>query len=160
MCGIEDDLLPVLQAIGDADALVLGSPIHHGNMTGWMYSFLTRMWCFGHLSVVLRGRPAVFVSVGIAEQERQRGSQVFQDRFAGGHGLEVLGHLYYRSMIPPCLKCGAGRICRRGGPWHLVGKDEQALADFEFTQDKFHRFEDDPDTVNEVKRYGDMLAAL
>ena len=160
MCGLEDDLLPYLKEIRDADALVLSSPIHHGNMTGWMYSFFTRLWCFGHMNVVLRGKPTVFVSVGIAEKDRQRGSQVFQDRFSRGHELKVLGHLYYRSLIPPCLKCGAGRICRRGGLWHLLGKDEKALENFQFTPDKFRRFEDDPETVNEAKRYGNLLAEI
>jgi hypothetical protein len=160
MCGIEDDLLPYLEAIRDADALVLSSPIHHGNMTGWMYSFCTRMWCFGHMKVVLSGKPTVFVSAGIAEQERQRGSQVFQDRFARGHQLEVLGHLYYRSLIPPCLKCGAGCDCRRGGLWYLLGKDEKALEAFEFTPDKFRRFEDDPEIVDKVQEYGRLLANL
>jgi len=160
MCGIEDDLLPYLEAIRDADALVLGSPIHHGNMTGWMYSFFTRMWCFGHMKVVLRGKPVVFVSTGIAELEQQRGSQIFQDRFAKGHRLKVLGHLYYRSLIPPCLKCGAGRDCRRGGLWHLLGRDEEALEAFEFTPDKFRRFEDDPEVVDQVQELGSRLARL
>ena len=100
------------------------------------------------------------MSTGIGEKERQRGSQVFQDRFARGHQLEVLGHLYYRSLIPPCLKCGAGRICRRGGLWYLLGRDEEALENFEFTEDKFKRFEDDPETVDEVKKYGALLANL
>ena len=112
------------------------------------------------MSVLLRDRPTVFVSTGIGEAERQRGSQVFQERFTRGHRLQVLGHLYYRSMIPPCLKCGAGRICRRGGLWYLVGKDEEALANFEFTPDKFHRFEDDPETVAKVKEYGELLARV
>ena len=64
------------------------------------------------------------------------------------------------SLIPPCLKCGAGRYCRRGGLWYLVGKSEEALANFEFTPDKFHRFEDDPETVEQVKQLGSMLAEL
>jgi multimeric flavodoxin WrbA len=160
MCGLEDDLLSYLQEIRDADALVLSSPIHHGNMTGWMYSFVTRLWCFGHMNMVLKDKPTVFVSTGIAEEERQRGSQVFQDRFARGHQLKVLGHLYYRSLIPPCLKCGAGHICRRGGLWYLLGKNEEALKSFEFTEDKFRRFEDDPETADKVKKYGALLANL
>jgi multimeric flavodoxin WrbA len=158
MCGIEDDLLPYLEEIRDAEALVLSSPIHHGNMTGWMYSFFTRLWCFGHMSVLLRDRPTVFVSTGIGEEERQRGSQAFQDRFARGHRLDVLGHLYYRSLIPPCLKCGAGHLCRRGGLWYLLGKDEEALKNFQFTPDKFRRWEDCPRMVAEVERYGQLLA--
>ena len=160
MCGIEDNLLPYLKDMRDADALVLSSPIHHANMTGWMYSFFTRLWCFGHMNVVLEDKPTVFVSTGIAEKDRQRGSQLFRDRFAMGHKLKVVGHLYYRSLIPPCLKCGAGRDCRRGGLWYLLGKDEEALKNFEFTPDKFRRFEDDPETVDAVKNVGALLAEM
>ena len=43
MCVVDDDLLPYIKAIRDAEALVLSSPIHHGNMSGWMYSFATRL---------------------------------------------------------------------------------------------------------------------
>lgn len=160
MCGLEDDLLPYLKDIRNADALVLSSPIHHGYMSGWMYSFFTRLWCFGHVNVLLKDKPTVFVSTGIAEPERQKGSQAFRVRFARGHRLKVLGHLYYRSLIPPCLKCGAGHYCRRGGLWYLLGKDEEALANFEFTADKFRRFEDDPEIVAEVERYGRLLAEV
>jgi multimeric flavodoxin WrbA len=160
MCGIEDDALPVLKAIEEAEALVLSSPIHNGFMSGWMYSFFTRMWCFHHVKIVLRGKPTVFVSTGIAEADTQKGSQAFQKRFTRGHHLKPLGHLYYRSLIPPCLKCGAGRYCRIGGLWYLVGKDEEAIESYEFTPDKFHRFEDDPETVAEVERYGRLLAEV
>jgi multimeric flavodoxin WrbA len=159
-CGIEDGLLPYLEKIRDADALVLSTPIHHGNVTGWMYSFFTRLWCFGHVNPVLKGKPTVFVSTGIAERERQRGIREFQRRFVLGHRLKVLGHLYYRSLIPPCLKCGAGHYCRRGGLWYLLGRNEEALKDFEFTPDKFRRFEDDPEAVAEVKKYGSLLAEV
>ena len=102
----------------------------------------------------------MFVSTGIAERDRQKGSQAFQDRFARGLKLKVLGHLYYRSLIPPCLKCGAGHICRKGGLWNLLGRDEEALKSFEFTPDKFRRFEDDAETVAEVERFGGLLARV
>lgn len=42
-CAVQDDLAPVLDAIADADALVLGSPIYFGNVTGEMRSFLERL---------------------------------------------------------------------------------------------------------------------
>jgi multimeric flavodoxin WrbA len=42
-CARRDDLTPVLDAIADADALVLGSPIYFGNVTGEMRSFMERL---------------------------------------------------------------------------------------------------------------------
>jgi multimeric flavodoxin WrbA len=41
-CAYKDDLLPVLAKIKDADAIILGSPIYFGNVTGEMKSFMER----------------------------------------------------------------------------------------------------------------------
>jgi multimeric flavodoxin WrbA len=41
-CAMKDDLTPVLERIAGADALVLGSPIYFGNVTGEMRSFMER----------------------------------------------------------------------------------------------------------------------
>jgi multimeric flavodoxin WrbA len=42
-CAVRDGLTPVLQEIESADALVLGSPIYLGNVSGVMQSFLERL---------------------------------------------------------------------------------------------------------------------
>jgi multimeric flavodoxin WrbA len=42
-CAIKDDLEPILQKVCECDALVLGSPIYFGSMTGEMHSFLERL---------------------------------------------------------------------------------------------------------------------
>lgn len=42
-CAVRDDLAPVLDRIAEADALVLGSPIYFGSVTGEMRSFLERL---------------------------------------------------------------------------------------------------------------------
>ena len=42
-CAEQDDLTPILEAMGDADALILGSPIYLGAATGEMRSFLERL---------------------------------------------------------------------------------------------------------------------
>lgn len=43
ICRFKDALTPVLNDIADADALVLGSPIYFGEVTGEMRSFLERL---------------------------------------------------------------------------------------------------------------------
>jgi multimeric flavodoxin WrbA len=48
-CSVNDELKPILQKIEEADALILGSPIYFGNLTGEMRSFLERM-LFQHLA--------------------------------------------------------------------------------------------------------------
>lgn len=42
-CALQDDLTPVLDRIADADALILGSPIYFGTVTGEMRSFMERL---------------------------------------------------------------------------------------------------------------------
>jgi multimeric flavodoxin WrbA len=42
-CACQDDLTPVLEKIESADAVILGSPIYFGNVTGEMRSFMERM---------------------------------------------------------------------------------------------------------------------
>lgn len=41
-CAIKDELSPVLEKASEADAVILGSPIYFGNMTGEMRSFMER----------------------------------------------------------------------------------------------------------------------
>jgi multimeric flavodoxin WrbA len=41
-CAVRDELTPVLEKLRDADAVILGSPIYFGNLTGEMRSFLER----------------------------------------------------------------------------------------------------------------------
>jgi len=72
----------------------------------------------------------------------------------------VLGHIYFRSLVPPCFKCGKGDTCQWGGLWRMVGRDAEALGEFEITPDKFRRWEDDEQMVGEVMKYGRMLAEI
>jgi multimeric flavodoxin WrbA len=41
-CAMKDELTPVLERLKDADAVLLGSPVYLGNLTGEMRSFLER----------------------------------------------------------------------------------------------------------------------
>jgi len=43
-CAVKDDLTPVLNEINEAGALILGSPIYFGDVTGEMRSFLERLF--------------------------------------------------------------------------------------------------------------------
>jgi multimeric flavodoxin WrbA len=42
-CVIQDDLTPILKKVEDSDALIFGSPIYYGNVTGEMRSFWERL---------------------------------------------------------------------------------------------------------------------
>ena len=54
-CAVRDDIAPILQAVREADALILGSPIYFGTISGEMKSFLERLL----FSVLAYSDPAV-----------------------------------------------------------------------------------------------------
>ena len=64
ICPLEDGLRPYFEPILEADALVLGSPIHSDMVTAWMYSFISRIWCFRHIRRRLQDKPLLFVVTG------------------------------------------------------------------------------------------------
>ena len=160
MCGVKDGLHPHLKDIRDAEALVISSSRHHNFMTAWMYSFFSRLWCFLHENNTLKNKPVVFVSVGSGEFAKDEGT--FRASLVKEHEFNVLGHIFYKSLVPPCLICGKGHICHNphGGLWKFLGRDEEALRNFEFTPDKFTRWEDDMEIVDEVKKYGKILSTI
>lgn len=63
-CVLRDDLTPVLEATGRADALVLAAPIYYGYPSGLFKSYLDRWYAFRDASRALRvrqGRPALLL---------------------------------------------------------------------------------------------------
>jgi multimeric flavodoxin WrbA len=74
-CAMKDGLTPVLEKIAHADALILGSPIYFGIVTGEMRSFMERLF-FPNLtytrppqSLALRNIPTAFVyTMNVSEQ--------------------------------------------------------------------------------------------
>jgi multimeric flavodoxin WrbA len=159
MCGVKDGLHPYLAEIRDAEALVIGSPNHHGTMTAWMFSFFSRLWCFLHENKTLKDLPVVFVSTGI-DPIPDGGPATFKAGFVKEHAFNILGHIYYQSLTPPCFTCLRGDVCQWGGLWRMVGRDVEALKQFKITPDKFHRWEDDKPLADDVEKYGRMLSEL
>jgi multimeric flavodoxin WrbA len=159
MCGVNDELREYLADIRDADALVIGSPVHHGTMTAWMYGLFSRLWCFLHENETLNNRPAVFISTGI-DSIPEQGPPTFSGALVKAHRFNVLGHIYFQSLTPPCFKCGKGDTCQCGGLWRMVRRDVEALDRFKITPDKFRRWEDDEQVVDDVKTYGNILSEI
>jgi multimeric flavodoxin WrbA len=161
ICGIKDELYPYLRLILRSEALVIGTPYQLGQPTGFMYNFLTRLFCFHHVNRLLTEKPVLLVSVGIKPKEIQNGIDNFEKMVKHGEQFKLLGHLYFNSQTPPCLICGAGRNCRVGGLWkYCLGQDEEKLKEFRFTCDKFKKWEDYPKLIEEVNRYGKILERL
>jgi multimeric flavodoxin WrbA len=158
---LDDDLKPYLERVMNAKALVLGTPIHAGYITGWMYSFTTRWSCFSHVRHPLEGKPIVLVVTGLHESGEERSVQRFRENVvAQSRGARVVGHIYYASQIPPCFKCGMGQECRVGGLWGMLGRSEERLQQWKLTPELFRRWEDCPETVAQVRHYANLLSEL
>ena len=161
MCGRKDELHPYLKLMLKSEAIVLGTPYQLGMPTGFMYNFLTRLFCFQHVKKLLVDKPVVLISVGVKPKEIQNGIASFESMVTHGDQFNLLGHIYFNSQTPPCLKCGAGSYCRVGGLWkYVLDQDENKLKKFKFTPDKFKKWEDCPQIAEEVERYGKILAEL
>lgn len=160
MCGRHDELHPYIEALRDAEALVLGTPIHHGNVTGWTFNFITRIWCFHHVRQLLQDKPTLLVITGLVKEWEDRWVAKVTELVRYSHPLKMLGHIYYASYTPPCYRCGEGNVCKVGGLWYMVGHDEERLRTLQITPDMFKQWEDSPETVAKVEKAAELLAAL
>jgi multimeric flavodoxin WrbA len=161
MCGRKDELHPYLKLVLKSEALVLGTPYQLGAPTGFMYNFLTRLFCFHHVKKLLVDKPVLLISIGVKPKKIQNGIASFESMVTHSDQFNLLGHIYFNSQNPPCLKCGAGSYCRVGGLWkYVLDEDENKLKEFKFTPDKFKKWEDYPQIVKEAGRYGKILAEL
>lgn len=160
MCPLDDDLKPYFESILTAEALVLGTPVHAGNITGWMFSFITRLWCFHHVKNLLRDKPVLLVVTGLFERSEYGVLTKFAERILVDHPVRIIGHIYHTTSIPPCYKCGMGKVCKVGGLWAMVEFSEERLKKFKITPEKFIRWENCPETVAKVSEYAKILAEL
>lgn len=163
MCGVKDELHPYLPLVRDAEALVLGTPIQLGNPTGFMFNFLTRLECFHHIHIALEEKPAVLISAGLKKKELQipEGIERFETMAAHSHQIRPLGHIYFHSESPPCFKCGEGQHCKVGGYWkYVIEKDENKLNSIPVSTDLIKHWEDNPQIVEEIDLYGNILKEL
>jgi multimeric flavodoxin WrbA len=73
-CILEDDLTPVLQAVRDADVLVLASPVYFGDLSGQLKCFFDRTYSFFNpdfSSRVPPGKKAVLILVQANPEETE-----------------------------------------------------------------------------------------
>ncbi len=77
-CVAKDDLLPVLEAIATTDALVIGSPIYFGDITGMTRAFLERLlfpyisYGVGNPSLAPKSFPVVMIyTMNVTQEQAQ-----------------------------------------------------------------------------------------
>ena len=158
VCPLDDDLKPYFEPILKSEALVLGTSVNGSNVSAWMFSFLSRLWCFRHIERLLRHKSVLLVASGLFKRSKYRVLANFIE--ARLPSENILGYIYYTTEIPPCFTCGRGKVCKIGGLWEMLGRDEERLKNWKLTEDMFKRWEDNPETVAEVEQYAKMLANI
>ena len=94
-CAVTDDLTAVFQRIQEAEAVILGSPIYFGAVTGEMRSFLER-WLFPYLTYTdppqtlfpRRIRTAFIYTMNMNEEELEKRGMLrtYNDHYAMNEG--------------------------------------------------------------------------
>ncbi len=153
VCKLEDDLLPYYQKVKDADAVVLGSPIHFATVNAAMLAFISRLWGFRHVSFAIKDKPFVLALSGggvgrldTSVEDFRRALRAFQ--------VNIVEVVSYYSKIPPCYSCGRHQECRIGGAYMIWGERTSTLP---ITPDLFRRWEDRPETVAKIEGAAEKL---
>lgn len=77
-CALRDDLTPILKKVGEADAIILGSPIYIGAVTGEMKSFMERLmfpylvYDKNHSTLFKKKIPTAFIYTMGVDEDRMK----------------------------------------------------------------------------------------
>ncbi|MEE8400488.1 MAG: flavodoxin family protein, partial [Desulfobacterales bacterium] len=67
LCQLDDDLLPYYPKVKEADAVVLGAPIHMATISAAMATFISRLWGFRHVTIPIKNKPFVLALSGAGD---------------------------------------------------------------------------------------------
>ena len=154
VCMLEDNLLPYYQKIKEADAVVVGAPVHFDSINGMAVSFIERFFGYRHVSIAISGKPFVGVVCGALTLEHATAQMT---RVLKSHDVNLLDVVEFNSHVPPCLKCGRHKECRIGGLYKMLGDD---ALEYKITKESFLQWEDDAQAAAAVKRAAETLKGL
>ncbi len=153
VCCLEDELLPYYQKVKEADAVVLGSPIHFGSVSAAMISFISRLWGFRHVTIPIKNKPFVLALSGAGNVRFDTSTDDFR-RALMPFQVNIVDIVSYYSRIPPCYSCGRHQECRIGGAFMIWGEKTSTLP---ITPDLFRTWEDRPETVDKIEAAAEKL---
>jgi len=152
-CQLEDDLLPYYQKLKEADAVVLGSPIHHSTISVTMLSFISRLWGYRHVNIPIQKKPFVLAICGGGNPQTDTSEQDFRKALRP-YAVSIVDVVSYYSRIPPCYRCGRHQECVIGGAYKIWGDKARTLT---ITPEFFRRWEERPETVLKVEAAAENL---
>lgn len=118
VCVVNDDFRWLSEKVIEADAIVIGSPTYYGAASAFMKAFIERLYSKRHLKLLLSGKVAVTLAVGVAAE--QMVAQWMGDALGAG-GMEVVGTMTAKGT-PCCFVCGSGETCAFA-IWNVYSKE-------------------------------------
>ena len=155
VCKLEDDLYPYFQKVKEADAVVLGTPVHGSTISATMTAFISRLWGFRHVNFAIKDKPFVLAICGMGARRdtAEEDLRTVLSRF----NLNILDVVKYYSRTPPCYRCGRLQECSIGGGYRLWGDKAYTLT---ITPELFSRWEDNAETVAKVETAAEKLRKI
>jgi multimeric flavodoxin WrbA len=153
VCRLEDDLLPYYQKVKEADAVVLGSPVHFATISATMTAFISRLWGFRHVNYAIKNKPFILAVSGLAEEQLPGVADDFRNALKPFQ-VNVVDVVKFASIIPPCFKCGRHHECCIGGAYKYWGSEAHNLK---IEPKLFHKWEDSVETVAGVEEAAKKL---
>ncbi len=156
VCKLDDDLFPYLPMVGEADAVVLGTPVQFGTVSAAMVSFVSRLWGYRHVDIPIRKKAFVLAISAFGGRDEGRNDTCEEDfrRALRPFSVNILDVVKYISRVPPCYRCGRHQECVIGGAYAVWGKKARTLT---ITPELFRRWEDHPETVAGVKKAAEKI---
>lgn len=173
-CVINDDFKWLSKKVMDADAIVVGSPTYYGAASAFMKAFIERLYSKRHVKLLMRGKIAATVAVGVAAEKMV--AEWMGNALRAG-GVEIVGSMTAKGT-PCCFVCGPGETCNYT-VWNAYSKEltgmdfgvGEAYKDhLEILPDnvpyahgsakflKSHRsVKDEPDVMGEAERIGKLI---
>jgi multimeric flavodoxin WrbA len=154
VCRLEDDAQPYYQKVKEADAEVIGTPVHYDTVTSTAWAFIERFFGYRHVDIPIAGKPFLTV-VGGAMKLNSAVEQLH--KMLGAFEVNVIDTVRFESKIPPCFKCGRHKECEIGGLYMMLGDPAKELT---IKKEMFTRWEDDSATAAAVDAAAQKLQAL
>jgi len=148
VCTLQDDLQPYIQKVKEADAVVLGTPIHSGTINAIMRAFISRLWGFRHVNFAIKEKPFILAICGIRGTHNEGAEKDFREDL-GRFKVNIVDVVSYSSKIPPCYMCGRHQDCSIGGAYALWREKAHSLV---ITPELFRKWEDDPETIEAIEK--------
>ena len=147
LCKLDDDLKQLYPKIISSEAIVLGTPIYHSNMNGFMTVFLERLWGFRHQRFPLEGKPYAVVASGAGIGTPETAIEAVKLRMSA-YRADFMGSVWFNSHIFPCLKCGYGLTCKVGRLYEFYGEEGQKKL--KITKQLFGQWEASTDVISKL----------